>query len=63
LKDTDVADALSNILDKYVAVPADKASNNIVVICKKHYIDRLKIILGLDISQDNPTYTVTPISR
>jgi hypothetical protein len=34
-KDTDVADALSNILDKYVAVPADKASNNIVVICKK----------------------------
>ena len=25
--------------DKYVLVPADKASNNVVVICKKHYIE------------------------
>ena len=34
-KNPDVVDALSSLHDKYVVVPADKASNNIVFICKK----------------------------
>ena len=47
-KDLDVAEILSTIHDRYVVVPADKATNNIVLICKKQYIDCLKIELGLD---------------
>ena len=26
---------------RYVLVPADKASNNIIVVCKKYYIDMI----------------------
>jgi len=36
--------------------------NNIVLICKKHYIDYWKI-LGLDSSQVNPKYTATTLSK
>ena len=42
-KDPEVAETLSIIHDKYVVVPADKAPNNIVFICIKHYIDCLRI--------------------
>jgi hypothetical protein len=42
-KDPEVAETLSIIHDKYVVVPVDKAPNNIVFICIKHYIDCLKI--------------------
>jgi hypothetical protein len=35
LKDPEVAETMSTIHDTYVVVPADKASNNIVFICKK----------------------------
>jgi len=42
-KDSEVAETLSIIHDKYVVVPADKTPNNIVFICIKHYIDCLKI--------------------
>jgi len=54
---------LSAIHDKYVVVRADKAPNNIVLICKNHYIDCLSIELGLDNSQGNPTYTTTTLSK
>ena len=37
-KNPEVVDALSSLHDKYVVVPADKASNNIVFICKSHYL-------------------------
>jgi len=67
LKDHKVAETLSTIHDKYVVVPADKAlnnrHNNSVLVCKKHYIDCLKIELGLDSSQGNPTYTATTLSK
>ena len=45
-KDPDVAETMSIIHHKYVVVPADNAPNNIVLICKKHHIDFLKIDLG-----------------
>jgi hypothetical protein len=35
LKDPEVAETMSTIHDTYVVVPADKASTNIVFICKK----------------------------
>jgi hypothetical protein len=37
----EVAETLSTIHDTYVVVPADKAPNNFVLICKKNYIDFL----------------------
>ena len=47
-KDPQVIEELSNLHDKYVVVPADKASNNIVFVCKKHYIDCLIKELGIN---------------
>jgi hypothetical protein len=44
-------------------VPADRPSNNIVLICKKHYIDCWKIKVGLDSLQGNPTYTANTLSK
>ena len=45
-KDRDVLKDLTQLHSKYVIVPADKAQNNIVFICKKHYIDCLIKELG-----------------
>lgn len=59
----DLPETMSTIHDKYVIVPTDKTPNNIVLICKKYYIDCLKIELGLDISQSNPTYTASTLSK
>ena len=39
--DPDVAAELAEIHEKFVAVPADKASNNIVFVCKTHYLNCL----------------------
>jgi len=38
-KGPDIAETLFTIHGKYVVVPVDKATNNIVLICKKHNID------------------------
>ena len=54
-KDPNVAKHLSLLHDKYAIVSADKAPNNIVFVCKSHYIKEL----GIDNSLDNPTYTPT----
>jgi hypothetical protein len=37
-KDREVAETLSTTHDIYAVVPADQAPNNIVPICKKHYV-------------------------
>ena len=58
-KDPNVAKHLSLLHDKYVIVPADKVPNNIVFVCKSHYIDCLIKELGIDNSLGNPTYTPT----
>ncbi len=57
-KDPQVIEELSCLHDKYVVVPADKASNNIVFVCKKHYIDCLIKELGINNTLGNPTYTL-----
>ena len=43
-----VVDELADIHDKYAIVPADKASNNIVFVCKAHYINCLREELCLN---------------
>jgi hypothetical protein len=40
-KDPNVAKHLSLLHHKYVIVSPDKAPNNIIVVCKSHYVDCL----------------------
>ena len=37
----DVKDILHKLHANYVLVPADKAANNVIILCKKYYIDTL----------------------
>ena len=37
LKDPFAQEELANLQSKYVIVPADKAPNNVIFICKKYY--------------------------
>ena len=56
---------LSDLHNKYVFVPADKAPNNIIIICKRYYIETLIKELGLDNSSTttgNSTYTPCQMS-
>jgi hypothetical protein len=57
--DPNVAKHLSLLDDKYVIVSSDKAPNNIVFVCKSHYIDCLIKEVGIYNSLGNPTYTPT----
>ena len=45
-KDQEAVKCLSSLHDKYVIVPADKASNNIVFVCKSCYFECLIKELG-----------------
>jgi hypothetical protein len=62
-KDPNVAKHLSLLHDKYVIVSADKATNDIVFVCKSHYIDCLIHELGIDNLLGNPTYTPTTLTK
>ena len=62
--DPDVAVAvLAEIHEKFVVVPADKASNNIAFVCKTHYINCLMEELGMSTMTGNPTYNLTAMSK
>ena len=53
----DVKDTLHKLHANYVLVPADKASNNAIVVCKKYKIDSPFEELGINnISGNNQTY-------
>ena len=39
--DVKVKDTLHKLHANYVLVPADKAANNVIIVCKKYYIDTL----------------------
>ena len=41
LQNVDVKACLSDLHNKYVFVPADKAPNNIIIICNRYYIETL----------------------
>ena len=56
---------LSDLHNKYVFVPADKAPNNIIIICKRYYVETLIKELGLDncsTPTGNSTYTSCQMS-
>ena len=48
LQNAGIKACLSDLHNKYVSVPADKAPNNIIIICKRYYIETLIKELGLD---------------
>ena len=65
LQNADVKACLSDLHSKYVFVPADKAPSNIIIICKRYYIETLIKELGLDncsIPAGNQTYTSCQMS-
>ena len=65
LQNADVKACLSDLHKKYVFVPADKAPNYIITICKRYYIETLIKELGLDNCSSptgNSTYTSCQVS-
>ena len=65
LQNADVKACLSDLHNKYVFVLADKAPNNIIIICKRYYIETLIKELGLDncsTPTGNSTYTSCQMS-
>ena len=61
--DPDIAAELAEIHGKFVVVPADKASNNIVFVCKTRYINCLMEELGMSTMTGNPTYNLTAMFK
>ena len=61
--DPDVAAELAEIHEKFVVNPADKASDNIVFVCKTHYINCLMEDLGMSTMTGNPTYNLTAMFK
>ena len=58
LQNADVKACLSDLHNKYVFVPADKAQNNVMIICKQYYVETLIKELGLD-NCSTPTGNLT----
>ena len=53
---------LSRLYENFVIVPADKASYNYTLVCKRYYVDVLIEELGLHLLPGNPTYNLTYFS-
>ena len=57
LDQPDVKDNLYKLQTNYVLVPADKAANNVIIVCMKYYIGTLVKELGINnVNISNPTY-------
>ena len=57
LNQHDVKDTLHKLHTNYVLDPADKAANNVIVMCKKYYTDTPVKELGINnVNSNNPTY-------
>jgi hypothetical protein len=57
-KDQEAVKCISSLHDKYVIIPADKASNNIVFVCKSYYFKCLIKELGIN----NSTYATKRVN-
>ena len=60
LIDPDVKDTLRRLHDDFVLVPADKAANNVIVVCKKYYMETLIKELGINTTNISPNSTYIP---
>ena len=59
LSDPDVKDTLRRLHDDFALVPADKAANNVIVVCKKYHIETIKE-LGINTTNISPNSTYFP---
>ena len=55
LKRKDVSDCLSEMHNKFVVVPIEKAANNVAFICKRFYVEVILNEIGI-IGVGNETY-------
>ena len=65
LNDPDVKDTLRRLDDDFVLVPADKAANNVIVVCKKYHIKTSIKELGINttnINTTSPNFTYVPLT-
>ena len=62
LEDPHIKTYLTELQSKYVPVPADKAGNNIIFVCKYYYIPTLMEELGIN-SGTNLNSTRHNVSR
>ena len=63
-KDQEAITCLSSLHDNYFIVPADKASNNIVFVCKSYYFGCLIKQLGINSNtSSNNTYKPTSFDK
>ena len=62
-KDKDAVKCLSDLHDKYVVVPADKAANNVVFVCKSYYYECLIKELEIESVSSTPTYKNTTFDQ
>ena len=60
LNDPDVKDTLRRLHDDFVLVPADKAANNVIVVCKRYYIEILIKELVINTTNISPNSTYIP---
>ena len=60
--DPDVVRDLSCLIDNFVIVPTDKASNNYIFVCKRYYVSISTEKLGLISFPGNPIYNLTIFS-
>ena len=58
LKDKLIVDYLNQIHSKFVLVPIDKAANDIAIICKRFYIEKLLLEIGL-LNTPSETYKLS----
>ena len=62
-KKPEVVNELHRLHENFVLVPADKASNNIVFVCKSYYYHCLLNELGFTSTSGNPTYTLSNFTK
>ena len=60
LNDSDVNNTLRRLHDDFVSVAADKAANNVIVVCKRYYIETLIKELGINTTNISPNSTYIP---
>ena len=60
LSDPDVKDTLRGLHDDFVLVSADKAANNVIVVCIRYYIETLIKELGINTTNISPNSTYIP---
>ena len=63
LSDSEVTSYLKNLHANFVLVPIDKTSNNIAIICKRFYIERLLSEVGFSENPSNTYETSTEKSE